>query len=440
MKGQPNQLSSMNLPQKPPIVNSVTEDEEDFHETPVDAESYNADSFLRRYETMVRQQENENLATLSHLRPMLELLKKLTNGCGAEVRNDDKSNDTMSLLQEFEYSHLKTALYAIEEETTHGFMKTDAQWILVLKMITENLPNGDHHRISWAEIVQCYKTCILGMQTLENTPAPKEIRNRARERSLSMMNLFRPSNTVTLNNATKTSEAIAAAELSLCKADKAEKDKTEKLSRYFQLVAAFLIGAALMTLSMSIIPHPTPQCSAPGVSKGRRISDYVQTPIVPGPLLSPFPYDMLSPKPLDATAKTAGTVKAVPASISRATLHPSSTPLAPQQIPAQSAFLKQHRHSHKSIKLPNQSLHKSENQTGPFSTDSMTMAGVIGGTAAVGLLGPALIGASSILPTSIASLLPVGVTVIASSLLAHGIRDLIAAIFKRIKRRNAERG
>jgi hypothetical protein len=271
-----------------------------------------------------------------------------------------------------------------------------------------------------------------------------------------MINLFRLSNTVTLNNATKASEAIAAAELLPCKADKAEKDEKEKLSRYLQLVVAFLIGAALMTLSMSIIPHPTPQCSATGVSKGRRISDYVQTPIVPGPLLSPFPYDMSSPKPLDATAKTAGTVKAVPASISRATFHPSSTPLAPQvlsthstvgtvrqpvmQIPAQSAFLKPHRHSHKSIKLPNISLHKSENQTGPFSADSITMAGVIGGTAAVGLLGPALIGASSILPTSIVSLLPVGVTVIASSLLAHGIRDLIATIFKRIKRWNPERG
>jgi hypothetical protein len=328
---------------------------------------------------------------------------------------------------------------------------------LVLKMITENLPNGDHHRISWAEIVQCYKTCILGMQTLENTPSPKEIRNRARERSLSMMNLFRPSNTITLKNTTKTSEAVPAAELLPCKADKAEKDEKEKLSRYLQLVAAFFIGAALMAFSMSIIPHPTPQCSAPGVSKGRRISDYVQAPIVLGPLLSPFPYAIMSsPNPLDTTAKTADAAKVVPASISRPTFHPSSTPLASQvlpthstvdtvrqpvmQIPAQSAFLKQHRPSHKSTKLPNISLHKSENQTGPFSTDSITMTGVIGGTAAVGLLGPALIGASSILPTSVASLLPVGVTVIASSLLAHGIRNLIAAIFKRIKRWNPERG
>ena len=168
VKGQPSQSSIFNEPQKPPLLNSVTEDEDD-KSYAAEEEIYGAESYLRRYETMMRQQDYENVATLLHLLPMLELLENLSQGHDTVIRNSDYVNDAMCLVKEFHYSDFMNVLSVIEEENAYDFIKTDRQWMMVLKMLTENVPEGDKW-ISWAEIVQCYKICVISMHMIENIP------------------------------------------------------------------------------------------------------------------------------------------------------------------------------------------------------------------------------------------------------------------------------
>jgi hypothetical protein len=125
------------------------------------------------------------------------------------------------------------------------------------------------------------------------------------------------------------------------------------------------------------------------------------------------------------------------------------------QILAQAPFLKMHRNvqdwskKRVSVMLPTTVEDQNEatatdwseatakdwsEEIDPFSDDSMAMAAVVGGTAAVALVGPVLCSVSTILPTSAMSLLPVGLTVVAATLVAHGIRGMFASFFRRSKK------
>lgn len=182
------------------------EEPQDSHAALVDTvrgngkEHRDALAYLLRYETMVRQQEAEDMATLSHIRPCVERLQEL-----AGIENAQKSYATWSdttadvLTDVVSFAQLKTALDNLECSTGTEFLATDRQLMMVLRMLTSKTTEMDADvKITWAEFLQCYKTCIVGMMTLQHLSSSDD-RSRARDRTLSMLSLFEPPSTKLFN-------------------------------------------------------------------------------------------------------------------------------------------------------------------------------------------------------------------------------------------------
>jgi hypothetical protein len=188
-------------------------------------------AYLLRYETMVRQQEAEDMATIDHMRHCVERLGQLA---GMNINMNINTEDVWT--HEISYGQLNLALERLEQSqleeqqsqqvqhegdkaATCEFMTTDRQLMMVLRLLTKSVPsttssstdsdtesatsstsseddqdNNSHLTITWAEFLQCYKTCIVGMLTLQHLPksANSEVRARARDRTLSMLSLFEP--------------------------------------------------------------------------------------------------------------------------------------------------------------------------------------------------------------------------------------------------------
>ena len=192
---------------QPALVASTTEDDDEDnmvggHERLVDEVRANrganreALAYLLRYETMVRQQEAEDMATLAHIRPCVERLEALVGAQPQQPKGVD-SSDAALLTREISFQSLKRALEVLEEECdpTSEFMTTDRQLMMVLRLLTQKTgANGDEADedvfIAWAEFFQAYKVCIVGMLTLQHLPASSAIRRRARDRTLAMLSLF----------------------------------------------------------------------------------------------------------------------------------------------------------------------------------------------------------------------------------------------------------
>lgn len=149
-------------------------------------------AYLLRYETMVRQQEAEDMAVIAHIRPCVEKIYELL---GMNELPDD------FLGAEISFEHLKLAVQILTDDSRTDFcFKTDRQLMMVLTLLTQkvNLKQQETNatlstNISWAEIVQCYKICISGMLTLQKLES--HIKLRARDRTLSMLSLFEPPST-----------------------------------------------------------------------------------------------------------------------------------------------------------------------------------------------------------------------------------------------------
>jgi hypothetical protein len=179
--------------------------------------SFDAESFLVRYERMIKEQETEKMVTFSHLQPILELLDNLTKDGHGRDRNssqdqytDNRATDVNgidSFSKEFSYDDLQLALSIIDDvanASVYRVVKTDEQFMMVLRLLCETGWNasdtsGDSSqqdtqqmRISWAEILQCYRCCIVGMQTLEILSSPSPARARAKERTLRILSTFQP--------------------------------------------------------------------------------------------------------------------------------------------------------------------------------------------------------------------------------------------------------
>lgn len=179
-------------------------------------------AYLLRYETMVRQQEAEDMAVIAHLRPCFtELLALVEETKG----NDNNSKTNFSLDSEISFHTLQKAVLALEHTTEKQkmMMTTDRQLMMVLKMLTHKgtiaTTDGDHDAtddeetkttITWAEIVQCYKICISGMITLQHLPTDSPWRARARDRTLAILSLFETPSTQLFTNELKFSESTAA--------------------------------------------------------------------------------------------------------------------------------------------------------------------------------------------------------------------------------------
>jgi hypothetical protein len=158
-------------------------------------------AYLLRYETMVRQQEAEDMATLEHVRPCIERLQDLA-GIEPSFQNNNSNNnganhsshrasDTAFLSQEISFADLRKAMQALDNATNMEFFKTDRQFMMVLRILTSKAHEVEGNvTITWAEFVQCYKTCIVGMMVLQHLSSSSANRSRARDRTLTMLSLF----------------------------------------------------------------------------------------------------------------------------------------------------------------------------------------------------------------------------------------------------------
>jgi hypothetical protein len=194
------------------------------------AKNYEAMAHLARYETMVRHQEAEDMATLAYMKPCLERLHQLGGGSAGTSRQQQNqqqpspppgpppgSEATMDRTVTF--GCLRVACETLGEierdaqrqKLEKEFLATDKQLLMVLRVLTKDLQDDatESNRrdldaaITWAEFVQCYKACISGMLTLQQLTEPpvptgrridgaaiSSLRSRTRDRTVSMMNLF----------------------------------------------------------------------------------------------------------------------------------------------------------------------------------------------------------------------------------------------------------
>jgi hypothetical protein len=200
---------------EPCLAPSLTEDDDDapildghdalIHHLREGGENREALAFLLRYETMVRQQQAEDMATLDYLRPCIDRLEELAGVNTKKKPSDKKASlswsvaDSTLLTREISFSALKTAVDLLEEKTAlTEHMLADRQLMMVLKLLTRKVtspgdPAFDKNEeafITWAEIFQAYKTCIAGMFTLQHLPYDHFVRIRTRERTMTLLSLF----------------------------------------------------------------------------------------------------------------------------------------------------------------------------------------------------------------------------------------------------------
>ncbi|GAX10819.1 hypothetical protein FisN_1Hh361 [Fistulifera solaris] len=200
---------------EPCLAPSLTEDDDDaaildghvalIHHLRKGGENREALEYLLRYETMIRQQEAEDVATLDYLRPCIERLEELAGVISKKKPSDKKASLSWSvaestlLTREISFSALKKAVDLLEEKTAlTEHLLADRQLMMVLKLLTRKAtspedPAFDENEeafITWAEIFQAYKTCIAGMFTLQHLPQDHFVRARTRERTMTSLSLF----------------------------------------------------------------------------------------------------------------------------------------------------------------------------------------------------------------------------------------------------------
>jgi hypothetical protein len=443
---QSGMLPKMSELQKPTIVNSVTQDEDELDSddsdgcteyscSPMDRSPQrnratdSIESYLLNYDNMVRQQEKEHDATLSHMHPLLNRLQVLVN-VKRLIYNDIENDD---MLREFTYAELSTVLKVLEEDPSQEFMTTDRQLLLVLRMLTQAVKIQDQEeRITWIEIIQCYKTCIVGMQALEHISEPA--RTRVRERSLSMMTLFQPAFKEVVRDVAASSVESDAFTGEARKATQKKILVSEHtFTGYVLIVGAFLLGV-MLTACISR------QAIAEQSQRGFGFGDARAELFMSGRIVSPFHEPSLDCSPFPDAPTGA------PVSVQSSLFWSQPKSFAPTPIVMQSQasssfppFQRQAEHPFHKHNIPKQasSMIPSTVTTdflvaneGPFAADGFVLAAVAGGAAIIGLLLPAL--ATSPIVAGILSLIPVGVTVIAATMLAPLIAQWIAKFQKTI--------
>lgn len=385
--------------------------------------SMEAESFLESYEEMLRLQKDELALTLRHLEPLLELLEgksSLGNAKGGQAN--------APFTKEFCYRDLKHALKEIEEDESLRFVASDLQWSLVLKLLTEN-DISEEERISWAEVVMCYRTCIVGMQALEQTPRPKELRNRVRQRSLQMLSSFKGT-------------GLGNVESGVTK-------NLERRTTFEWMDALFICGALLLlgAVAFSAVERTMDTYSA-NVDKNP-FGSLLRAPLIPGPHVMPYSLeDMVIPgphvSPHLADAMMVPGPKVIPFYVQDAegSTNPTAVPLESHISSSPTAVRERSgKNSRKSIrKQPKRKMVgtlQSNLQKPVSSLDNRTakkglaVVAIAGSAAAAGVLSTSLVNTLGI---ALPGLVPIGATVLLSTLLAHGIRDWLASLFSKRQR------
>jgi hypothetical protein len=380
--------------------------------------SMEAESFLESYEDMIRIQKDEMAVTLRHLEPLLELLESKSS-----VGNSS-GGKAPPFTKEFCYNDLKQALNEIEEDESLRFVASDLQWSLVLKLLTENDVSGEQ-RISWAEIVMCYRTCIIGMQALDQTPEPKELRTRVRQRSLQMLSCFKgtglrkPESGVTRN---------------------------EKRMTAFEWVDALFIFGSLLLLGAVMFSAIERKIEGHTAHSGRTIERFFQTPLVPGPHAMPYSSEnMVIPGPHISPHVADSLMIPGPAALpfylqnANESTVPTMAPLESRRTSAPTSVRELFEGSSENTIPTKQKLQigdvlqsrvqKSVSKVERRTTkQGLAVVAVAGSTAGVGVLATSLV---NTLGTTLPGLVSIGATVVVSTLLAHGIRDWLASLFSK---------
>lgn len=161
-------------------------------------------SYFFRYQRMVTEQELELSTTLSHVQPLLELLQGIIKYRRLDVPNR-RNVEAFSLLHEISVQDLHYALGVLETHDGHEVAKTDKQFMMTLRILSGeeesflrtkessyNAHKTNDKMISMVEFLQCYRMCIVGMQTLELLPFGSTVRKRTKQRTLDLLSHFRP--------------------------------------------------------------------------------------------------------------------------------------------------------------------------------------------------------------------------------------------------------
>ena len=201
----------------PDLVQSITEDDDDDDEDKYPQSSLvmpneevvdrQAIAYLLRYETMVRQQEAEDMATVAHIKPLLTRLEALSESYPLE----HTSSVVPDLQRRISYLQLQQALDTMLDQSHHDnhdnrrseeCMTTDRQLMMVLQTLTQKQTAMDtmEEQLTYAEFIQCYKVVVAGMQTLQHLQGC-DARSRARDRTLSIISLFEAPSTKLLHDA-----------------------------------------------------------------------------------------------------------------------------------------------------------------------------------------------------------------------------------------------
>jgi hypothetical protein len=330
---------NMDIHKQPALVPSVTEDDDEMgHERLVDEVRANrgtnrdALAYLLRYETMVRQQEAEDMATLAHIRPCVERLEALAGikAVSSSSRKTRAEADSALLAREISFASLKKALEALDEECDYSseFMSTDRQLMMVLRLLTQKTgTDGDEQDddvfIAWVEFFQAYKVCIAGMLTLQHLPPTSAIRNRARDRTLAMLSLFEAPSTQLFR--TEDSGYVDSAPLTrelnrpgAAIFAPAGTPKRKRRRRYlgFALVAALMaLFGILLTTNKSPRTTVFETETTPRVKSSSQLQDDYNTPTYSS--VSPTRRDTFQPRMIQVThpiaaMATAPAVKSLP--------------------------------------------------------------------------------------------------------------------------------
>ena len=198
-----------------------------FRQEPFERNLGEKELFLIRYEHMMMDQEKEQRSTISHLKFFLKLLMDLQADSKGENRECHPLGDEISeecFLIEFSIEDLKQAYGKLKNSPQYDVVKTDKQFLMVLDILCDDkygptdmhTPETKDIKISWAEIIQCYRNCITGMQTLEQIGANSTIRNRAKERTLALLSGYRKSSFASSSPSTTVTVQTKALEEKIC--------------------------------------------------------------------------------------------------------------------------------------------------------------------------------------------------------------------------------
>jgi hypothetical protein len=297
---------------RPALAFSSTADDDDSQGTPnsnnplVDRQAI---AYLLRYETMVRQQEAEHMATLAHLRPFLNHHLATTTSTTTTTTTSIKEQ-TDFLQQEISFGQIQQALMQLET-SPHAYMQTDRQLVMVLKTMTQKVLKSktvkelDAQTITWAEFLQCYQTVIAGMQTLQHVTDPKH-RGRVKDRTLSMISLFEPPATKLLGNSSIPRE-VGGDDMEQVSQDGSHVDAVMRKKLLYAVLGA-VVGAVVMFSTTSYLAPAAPLItvtttrSNPPPQECKKTIEYIEKKIyVP---MEPKPASLFTPSVSPAVMTT----------------------------------------------------------------------------------------------------------------------------------------